>query len=46
MVGATEAAEGLVVDSRGDDSARSLGRTAAEGGACRARGQRRRSWAR
>jgi hypothetical protein len=33
-VGATEAATGPVVDSRGDDSARSLGGAAAEVGAC------------
>ena len=46
MVGATEAAAGPDVDSRGGDSARSLGGAAAEGGACRARGQRRFSWAR
>ena len=46
MVGATEAAAGPDVDSRGGDSARSLGGAVAEGGACRARGQRRFSWAR
>ena len=46
MVGETEAAAGPVVDSRGGDSARSLGGATAEGGACSARGQQRLSLAR